>query len=397
MYGSGSIYQRASDGLWIATIEAGTNENGARRRITVSAKTPGEVKRKLRDRKAQLEAGASVNVSSRTTVREWANEWLAIRATTSRPKTYLAESGAVRNWIIPTIGHKRFGELEPADMRAVATAQRKKGRSSSTMLRTHAVLVVLLKAARDEGHPVSDRVLAAKRPVAAANDRDSMKVDEAIALLPWAGTLHHGSRWLAALLQGMRQAECLGLCWEQVDFDRNTIAVSWQLQALPYNVTRDRDSGFRIPDGYEVRQLVGALHLTRPKSRAGHRVIPMVPVMRDALLRWREESTVILETNPHGLVWPNLNGRPTIDKIDNEEWYALQQAAGIHHPAGRFYTIHEARHTTATLLLECGVEPVVIEAIMGHSSQASTKGYLHVRTERAAAALALVGERLQLS
>ena len=118
--------------------------------------------------------------------------------------------------------------------------------------------------------------------------------------------------------------------------------------------------------------------------------------MREALATWREVQAALIPDNPHGLVWPNLDGRPTSSKLDDEEWYGLQQAADVHHPAGRFFGIHEARHTTATLLLEAGVDPAVVVAIMGHSSILTTRGYQHVRTEHALEALGIMAERLQL-
>ncbi|WP_183092938.1 tyrosine-type recombinase/integrase [Nocardioides stalactiti] len=395
-YGSGSVYQRKSDGLWIGTIEAGWTATGARRRVTVSAKTKAEAKRKLQKKQVEIDSNGTPVVSARATTKSWAEEWLPMAERTMRPSSFVSARAAVNLWIIPTIGHKKFAELTPADIRAVATAQRKAGRSSSTELRTHSVLMTMLKAAMLEGHTVHPRLLAVKAPRKAVTDRDAMTVEQALAILPWAGSLHHGSRFLAALLQGMRQGESLGLTWPSVDLDANTITVEWQAQALPYRIARDRTSGFRIPDGYEVRHLQGALHLVRPKSKAGYRVIPIVPVMRDALLAWREVQADLITDNPHGLVWPNLDGAPTYYKVDDEEWYGLQQAADVQHPAGRLFSIHEARHTTATLLLECGVDPAVIVAIMGHSSILTTRGYQHVRTERAMAALELVADRLQL-
>src|SRR5690606_9133917 len=120
------------------------------------------------------------------------------------------------------------------------------------------------------------------------------------------------SRWVAALLQGMRPAECLGLTWDAIDFDRDTIDVSWQLKPLPYRIPRDRDSGFRHPPDYTVRHLQGAHHLVRPKTGRGKRMVPLVPWMRAALLDWRDRAPA----SPHGLVWPGEDGGPRIDKDD---------------------------------------------------------------------------------
>src|SRR5690606_37801270 len=103
------------------------------------------------------------------------------------------------------------------------------------------------------------------------------------ALLEAAASAGTAARWSAALLQGMRQGECLGLTWDAVDLDAGTVDVSWQLQPLPYLDRRDKAVGFRVPDGYEARHLHDAVHLVRPKSTRGRRVIPLVPWMTAAL------------------------------------------------------------------------------------------------------------------
>lgn len=392
-YGGGSCYQRG-DGLWIATIEAGWSANGKRRRIQVSAKTEDAVKVKLREKRRALEIAGDTNVDPRATIKSWAGEWLPIVERKQRPQTYRATGTALRKWIVPTLGHKRFAQLNPADIRAVAKAQRDAGLTSSTQLRTHAVLMSLLKAAALEGHPIPERIFKTEAPEKAVSDRKAMTVPESVAILQ-ASVEHlpHASRTAAALLQGMRQGEALGLTWEEVDLEANALRISWQLQPLPYRVLRDRASGFRVPDGYEVRQLKGRWHLVRPKSKAGWRVIPLVPWMVMTLKAWEK----VAPKSEHGLVWPALDGGPVDPKSDDIEWYGLQEAAQVSHPAGRYYTVHEARHTTATLLLEAKVDPAVIVAILGHSSILTSQGYMHVDTRQSLDAIGQVAERLQLT
>lgn len=396
-YGSGSVYQRA-DGKWVGSFEAGWTERGTRRRLTVIRDTEPRAKVALRDRIREFEDAGESSANPRTTLKQWADTWLPIAERKLRPNSYNTTASAVRRWIIPTIGHKRLTQLAPGDIRAVLTAQREVGGATSSLRRTHSALMQLLKGARAEGHLVPPRTLEVPAPPPGASDRQDMSVAEAVAVLGQAAELPHGSRYVAALLQGMRQGECLGLTWEQINLEAGHLVLSWQLQPLPYRVPRDRSSGFRVPDGYESRQVRGRWHLVRPKSDSGWRVIPLVPWMTSALESWREQAPY----SPMGLVWPIEVGDPP--KRDDAEWYGLQEAAGVHHPSRTVerdgkaapapYTIHEARHTTATLLLEAGVDPAVIQAILGHASIVTTRGYQHVRIGPAKAALEAVAERL---
>lgn len=388
--GDARPYQRASDGLWVAAIPAGFTATGARRRVTVSAKTEAACKRRLRDRRRELEAGEAT--TGRITVKQWADQYLVLRRDELRPKAYNAAASPIRKWVIPTIGHKRLGLLTPADVRAVGDAQRREGQQAAA---TQRVLMTMLRWAIREGHHVPSRVLLVKAPPVPKSDRLGMTLEEGIACLEAASQLPHGTRWLVTLLYGMREGECLGLTWDSVDFDAGEfgeIRVDWQLQAMPYNTPRDRTSGFRIPPDLEVRHLVDAWHLSPPKTKQGFRVAPMLPEVRDPLLRWRE----VAPDNPWGLVWPTTTGRPANPKHDLAEWHAIQGTAGVGHPAGRPYLVHECRNFAATMLGELGVDPHVITALLGHSSILTSRGYMNTPRGPLQAAMTRVGERLRL-
>lgn len=369
--GTGGLFQRA-DGMWIGRVEAGTNPDGTRRRRQVAAKTKGAAIDRLRALQQQVSAGQTTTTGT-ATVKSWAAQWLPLHAVRVRPSTYATDAGTVRKWIIPTIGHRRLADLTPADLRALRTAIVSAGRSSTTAHHSHAVLVKMLRDAIVEGYIVPPRVLAVPKPAKAPNDRTAIPVEDALKILTVAHRRPDAARWVAALLQGMRQGETLGLTWDHVDLDTRTIDISWQLQSL----TRHHAS----PDGWQARHLTGTYWLTPPKTAKGRRVIPLVPWMHAALVKTRDEW----RPNPWGLVWTTDVQQPIGKRADMAAWQAIQEQAGVAHPSGRPWTIHECRHTTATLLMRSKVDRSVIEAIIGQA--VLVESYLHAGRDDALAAL----------
>lgn len=393
-HGTGSVYEDKARGRWVGTYEAGWTANGTRRRRKVVGRTEREAKAKLREalRKVETEQAAT---GGRPTVKRWAEDWLATTQRTLRPSTWATNRSAVALWIVPTIGHKRLDSLTPADVRAVSRAILDAGRKPSTAHRAQSVLEKMLRDAIREGHHVPERALMVVGPGVQENDRDAIPLIDVHAILKAAEALPDYSRWLAAFLQGMRPAECRGLRWSAIDFDAAVLDVSWQLKALPYNVPRDRSSGFRVPVGYEVRHVERALHLVRPKTKKGQRLIPLTSPLADALQAWRD----VAPTSPAGLVWPAADSTARTADDDLAAWIGLQdaaQVARVEDDQGRRYALYECRHSTATLLRELGADDQTITAIMGHASILSTKAYLHVSDVRTREVMSALAERLQI-
>jgi integrase len=378
-WGSGSVFYRARDNRWIGTYEAGYTNTGTRRRRAVSGKTEAEAKRKLRDKLREIERAKHVT-DRRLTVKAWADEWLAITQHDLTPKAWGANAGQVRKWIIPTIGHVRLAEVTHADLRAVATAQRRADQAPASRARCRAVALKMLRDAVAEGHRVPSEVVEVQprsKRKGKRHEREGLPLADALRCVAVAREhLPHHSRWHVAFLQGLRQGEALGLTWDMVDLDAGLLTVAWQLQALPYVDKHDRSRGFRVPDDYEARRLWKAFHLVRPKTEAGERVIPLVP--------WAVDT----------LVWTRSDGRPIDKHADLEEWKGIQGAAEIGHPAGRYYLGHEIRNTTATLLVEAGIDPLIITAILGHTDFRTSQAYVTQRAQQARPAMEAVARAL---
>lgn len=394
--GTGTVFYQEKRNRWIGYIEAGWTKRGTRGRKAVTGATKRIVQQKIAEKLRQ----GTTEASSTASVKSYADTWLVRVADHLRPNSLMVTTAAVTSWIVPTIGHKRLDRLNPGDIRAVSKAILDAGLSPATASRYRGVLSKMLKDARLDGHLVPGVVDDVEGVPLGESNREAIRLDHAILLLSVIAEHDDGSRFATALMAGPRPAECRGLTWECVDLDAGYIDVSWQLQELPYRISRDRTSGFKVPVGYVARHLEGRWHLVRPKTKSGQRYVPMVPWLVESLRQWQ----TIAPPSPHGLVWSD-DGRPLDGKKDRAAWHEIvaearrrQVAADV--KAGDLmpeYDLYSCRHTTATLLREAGIPDETIIAIVGHSSIASTRTYIHVRQEPLRAALTAVADRLGLT
>jgi len=156
--------------------------------------------------------------------------------------------------------------------------------------------------------------------------------------------------------------------------------LSWQLQRL----RRDENGKPIAPADFECRHIRGGLYWTRPKSRAGWRVIPLVEPLRTYLLEHMENEP----ENPWGLVFTE-DGRPRDPDRDTKAWNAFVE--GIF--PGRNIRLHDLRHTAVDMLYLNGVPEDLIIELVGHSSRSMSRAYKSgTNLERKRIAMATIGE-----
>ena len=139
--------------------------------------------------------------------------------------------------------------------------------------------------------------------------------------------------------------------------------------------------------GFEHLRLHGRLCLTRPKTSASLRVIPIPQHLAGQLAAHRDATAT--RPSPHALVWSTPTGQPIPAGTDLDAWYAALARAGL--PP---VPLHSARHTTATLLMDLGIDVTVIQAILGHAAPLTTRGYQHADLAMSRTALARLAEHL---
>lgn len=156
----------------------------------------------------------------------------------------------------------------------------------------------------------------------------------------------NGRYYIAALIAGtcgLRCGEILGLTWGDIDFKNNTLKVNKQWKVNKKTKTHD----------------FGAL-----KSKKSYRIVPIPAPTIKELLEYRKVAI------------PDINNRiipctgGSIKKFLNP---ILNDIAGI--------SIHELRHTYATLLIGNGIDFKTAAQLLGHDVQQTLKTYSHVTDE----------------
>lgn len=375
--GESSVYKDGR-GYWTAAVELPALD-GKRRRRVIRNKDKGAVLAKLDETRAQLRADGDIPTANMT-VEDWFRYWLrTIVAQEVRPKTAERYRQVTEKWVVKTIGTTRLSQVTPMILRRVTDAMLRAGQSSTTALTAHRIMSVSLEWAVREGRLPSNPAKRMAAPRKAVKTLDVLELDEAVALLeralkPKEKDAFNGALWATTLLTGARRGEVLGL---QADRVTDVLDISWQLQRFTWEHgcggtclhrrgAECPDRTVTMPADYEYQHLDGGLFLTRPKSRAGWRLVPLVEPLKSILRKH-------LESNPpgqHGLVFTN-NGRPIDPNDHSREWKAMLKVMGI----DRNIRLHDVRHATVDLLSLAGVPDDMIMAIVGHSSRMMTHAY----------------------
>ena len=398
--GEGTVFKRA-DGLWVARFDLPEDGTGRRRRWQGTSRTQADALKKMREARRQVEETGSVAGKSQK-VSQWLDSWIDTHVTPRlRPGTAKDYRTTVSTHIKPRLGGYRLNELTPAHVRKMH-ADVLAAVSLATANKAHRVLRASLSDAEREGLVVRNVAKLVQTPTL-HSDKRALTSAEGQLVIKGRPDDRMRSRWSAALLTGARQGECLGLTWDCLNLDTGVMDISWQLQTMPMkHGCKERDGRpsckktrasacpdavLDIPAGLECRQLDGIYCLTRPKSFKGQRLIPIPSALVEQLRQHRRES--IAYPNPHGLVWAKEDGRPISKTLDYQRWSAMLEDLGIQHVG-----LHNARHTTATLLMDLGVDVEIIRSIMGHAQVTTTRGYQHADLRMARAALDELGQAL---
>lgn len=229
--GEGSVYQRASDGLWVGAVVL--PDTGKRK--VVYGKTERSVLAERRRVLRDIEDGLPVSSRAPGTIGAWIEgEWLGVTlpgrvaAGTLSPDTLDSYADNWRLHIAPSLADVRWDKLTPARIRSWQTAllsktsARGKPLSARTVAYCHAIARKALNdAMRDEVPGLRRNVVSLVEPpkVARGGKGRPLDVEQVAAVLAAIEADPLRVLWLTYLGLGLRRGEGLALRWSRVDLD----------------------------------------------------------------------------------------------------------------------------------------------------------------------------------
>lgn len=377
--------QRASDKRYMYTY---TDPQG--RRKFIYAKDLATLREKEKQLvKDQLD-GLDLYVAGKATVNDTYDRYIStkhdLRETTRSNYDYIYD-----RFVRKTFGRKKIADIKYSDvLQFYYYLLHEEGLALGTLDSVHTLLHPTFQlAVRDEiirNNP-SDGVMkeVSKKGDKTRGVRHALTVEQQRAFMNYISehpVYYHWWPLFAVLLgTGCRIGEALGLRWQDLDFEAQTISINHSLVYYPVGKTRK-----------------SVLRISKPKTEAGIRTIPMLDTVRDAFQMEHEEQeeTGFNETKIDGMegfVFVNRFGsvlnpqavNRTIKRIISS--YNAEEVINAKRERRKElilpdFSCHHLRHTFCTRLCENETNLKVIQAIMGHRNIETTMDIYAEATDR---------------
>jgi integrase len=270
-----------------------------------------------------------------------------------KPSTIRRYELALTKHIEPVLGRRRLADVDRAAVRALVRQWTRDGQDPSSIRNNLDPLRVIFREAIEDGQVSVDPMAKLSGLPKGAGRRERVADRTEAATLVDALPESERALWACAFYGGLRRGELRALRWSDVDFDAGAI---------------------RVCRGWDDREGAQAT-----KSDAGERSVPLAGMLRiilrahkltsrrhgDDLVFGRTATLPFVSSTVRAralAAWKAENARRLKDAEDPEKVELLTPI-----------TLHEARHSAASYLIEAGLNDLELTAMIGHSDPRTTK------------------------
>ena len=301
----------------------------------------------------------------RKSFEQYAWEWLELQPV--RERTREVHSWALREHLIPCFGRRRLDQITVDDVAAYIATMRRKGLRGSTILTTLRPLSKILAHATRRGaipvNPCTQLERGERPKLDDQRPKRILSLDEMQAVIASADGEQYRCLLELLLTSGLRIGEALGLWVGDLDRAHSLIRVEYQLG-------RDGDR-------------------TPLKTAESRRAIDIPPQLMQRLVAMVVERGSL--NDPTAFVFASRNGSGLMRKVATAALNRAAKAAAIAAPKP---SLHDLRHSHASMLIALDVPVVDVQRRLGHRKPDTTlRVYAHQWKEREARR-SQIGEQL---
>ena len=350
---------------WYVVIEDKDPATGKRKRRWHSGyRTKRDAQSACNELAAAMQRGDYLQ-ANRQTVGEFVSEWLVTIAPTVRPSTLEKYERDLRVHVVGHIGfialakldgsalNRLWAELALSGKKAAQPGGAVQGLSAKSVENVAMTVHRLLRDAVRWGRISKSPADMADPPKRSATHTPikAWNVDTLRSFLELTRDDVEWPLWILLATTGLRRGEALGMRWSDVDLDLGRAHVVQTVTAI----------------GWQI-------HIGQPKTQAGKRPVALDPWTVQVLRDYRQRRCATGRHLPGELMFVGDDGGP----VHPERMYQAFKRAVIRHRLPRI-PLHGLRHTWATIALQSGVHPRVVQERLGHSNIAITlQTYSHV-------------------
>jgi integrase len=361
----GSVVKRGDGYTVIVELDRDPITGKRRQKWHSGFRTKRDAERALSEIVASVHSGTYLEPTKQT-LSDFTREWLAAIKPTIRPSTHYSYSRNLQLHVLPQLSSVQLRRIDAGMLNglyALLLAEGRKdyaggGLSPRSVQYIHTILHRAFRDAVKWGRLVRNPAEAADPPKAGAGRPESITwtADQLRTFLEET----RGSRyWAAHLLlatTGLRRGEALGLRWQDLDLDGGRASIRQTVIVIKHTV------------------MIGT-----PKTAKGRRTVTLdtgtVAALREHRKRQAAERLLM------GAGWTDndlIFAHPDGTMVHPERFSRgfTEAVARIGLPRIR---LHDLRHGWATLALQAGIHPKVVQERLGHANIAITLDtYSHV-------------------
>ena len=355
---AGQIIKRGES--WLVRVFLGRDTNGKRKFHNKTIKgAKKDAQKALNSMLRDADLGLLGN-SQKQTLNEYLDVWLdTIAKPRLQYRTFKDYGDLLRRHVREPLGNIKLSDLKADHIQTLYGKMLERGLSPRIVRYTHATLSSALKEAVKLDILPRNVASLVQLPKQTKKEMDVLSKHEAISFLETLEGERMATMFSFALASGMRCQEYLGLQWKDINFEQGTATVQ---RAVVWHRTG------------------GGWHFSQPKTAKSRRTVPLPSTVMQELRRHRirqNEERLKLGASWHqnDFVFPSEIGTPLNPPNVTRHFKRILKKAEIR----TSIRLYDLRHTTATLLLQAGINPKIVSERLGHATIVLTLDtYSHV-------------------